>query len=133
MVDSKTGAELEYWHLIKHPKHLERWQWSFRNEIRRLATITETVAFIRKEDIPKDRKGDKTYARIVVSERPEKADPDQTRVTMGGDQINYPDDCGTPTADLLTVKLLFNSIISTPDALFMTIDIKDFYLMTPMD
>jgi hypothetical protein len=54
-------------------------------------------------------------------------------VTIGGDRINYPHDCGTPTADLMTVKMLFNSIISTPDALFMTIDIKDFYLMTPMD
>ena len=52
---------------------------------------------------------------------------------MGGDQINYPGDCGTPTADMLTVKLLLNSIISTQHAKFMTIDIKDFYLMTPMD
>ena len=52
---------------------------------------------------------------------------------MGGNLINYPGDCGTPTADLLTVKLMFNSIISTPNAKFMTIDIKDFYLMTPMD
>ena len=52
---------------------------------------------------------------------------------MGGNLINYPGDCGTSTADLLTVKLMFNSIISTPNAKFMTIDIKDFYLMTPMD
>jgi hypothetical protein len=52
---------------------------------------------------------------------------------MGGNLINYPDNCGTLTADLLTVKLMFNSIISTPNAKFMTIDIKDFYLMTPMD
>ena len=52
---------------------------------------------------------------------------------MGGNLINYPDDCGTPTADLLTIKLMFNSIISTPGAKFMTIDIKDFYFMTPMD
>ncbi len=52
---------------------------------------------------------------------------------MGGNLINYPGDCETPTADLLTVKLMFNSIISTPNAKFMTIDIKDFYLMTPMD
>ncbi len=52
---------------------------------------------------------------------------------MGGNLINYPDDCGTPTANLLTVKLMFNRIISTPGAKFMTIDIKDFYLMTPMD
>ncbi len=35
--------------------------------------------------------------------------------------------------DILTVKLLFNSIISMPNAKFMTIDIKDFYLLTPMD
>jgi len=52
---------------------------------------------------------------------------------MGGNLINYLGDCGTPTADLLTVKLMFNSIISTPNAKFMTIDITDFYLMTPMD
>jgi hypothetical protein len=52
---------------------------------------------------------------------------------MGGNLINYPEDCGTPTADLLTVKLMFNSIISTLGAKFMTINIKDFYLMTPMD
>jgi hypothetical protein len=34
---------------------------------------------------------------------------------------------------LLTVKLLFNSVISTPQAKFMCIDIKDFYLCTPME
>ena len=52
---------------------------------------------------------------------------------MGGNLINYPVDGGTPTADLLTVKLMFNSTISTPNAKVMTIHIKDFYLMTPMD
>ncbi len=51
---------------------------------------------------------------------------------MGGNLINYPGDCGTPTADLLTVKLLLNSVISTPNARFMTIKLKDFYFMTAM-
>jgi hypothetical protein len=37
-----------------------------------------------------------------------------------------------PTANLLTVKLLLNSIISTKDVQFMTMDIKDFYLNTLM-
>jgi hypothetical protein len=37
-----------------------------------------------------------------------------------------------PTAELLTVKLLINSIISTQGAKFVTMDIKDFYLNTPM-
>jgi hypothetical protein len=52
---------------------------------------------------------------------------------MGGNLINYPNDCGTPTADLLTVKIMFNSVIPMPNAKFMMINIKDFYLMTPMD
>jgi hypothetical protein len=50
----------------------------------------------------------------------------------GGDRVHYPGDAGTPTANLLTVKLLLNSIISTPNAKIMTMDIKDFYLNTPM-
>ena len=49
---------------------------------------------------------------------------------MGRDQTNCPFDCGTPTADLLTTKLLLNSVISTPGAKFMTIDISNFYLNT---
>ena len=31
---------------------------------------------------------------------------------MGENLVNYPDDCGTPTANLLTVKLLLNSKVS---------------------
>jgi hypothetical protein len=37
-----------------------------------------------------------------------------------------------PTADLLTVKLLINSVILTQGARFFTMDIKNFYLCTPM-
>jgi hypothetical protein len=51
---------------------------------------------------------------------------------MEDNLVNYPDDCSTPTANLLTVKLILNSIISTPNAKFMTIDLNDFYLLTPM-
>ncbi len=46
--------------------------------------------------------------------------------------MHYPGNAGTPIADLLTIKLLLNSTISTPNAKFMTMDIKDFYLNTPM-
>ena len=41
-------------------------------------------------------------------------------------------DCGMPTADILSIKLLLNSIISTPDAQFMTVDIKNFDLNPPL-
>ena len=70
---------------------------------------------------------------ITTLIRPEKIDqPNRTRLVAGGDRVHYPGDAGTSTADLLTIKLLLNSIISTPNARFMTMVIKDFYLNTPM-
>jgi len=132
VLDDDTGDLLEYRHLIKHPKYKDTWSNSFGKEIRWLITTTETIFFISKTDIPQDRKGDETYGRIVCVYREEKKDKYHTRITIGGNLINFPGNCGTPTADLLTVKLLFNSIISTPNAKFMSIDIKDFYLCTPM-
>jgi hypothetical protein len=51
---------------------------------------------------------------------------------MGGNLINYPDDVGTPTANLLLIKILLNSVVSTPKAKFAAADISNFYLMTPL-
>ena len=51
---------------------------------------------------------------------------------MGGDRTNYPGKVATPTAEMLVAKLLFNSVVSTPGAKFMTMDISNFYLMTPL-
>ena len=52
-------------------------------------------------------------------------------MTVGGNRINFPVDCGTPTVDLLTVKLLFKNFLSTTNVKFMTLDIKKMYLNTP--
>jgi hypothetical protein len=133
VLDDETGDLLEYWHLLKHPKYKDVWSQSFGKEIRHLATATKTIAFLTKQQIPQSRCKDITYGQILCAYRSEKKNPYHIRITMGGNLINYPDDCGTPTVDLLTVKLMFNSIISTPNAKFMMIDIKDSYLMTPMD
>jgi hypothetical protein len=118
---------------MKHPKYKDVWTKSFGTEIRRLATTTETIFFIKKGDIPEDRKKDETYARIVCVFCDGKKDKYRTRITMGRNLVNYSGDCGTPTANLSTVKLLINSIISTPNAKFITLNLKDFYLMTPME
>ena len=61
-----------------------------------------------------------------------KVEPNQTRLTVGGDRIQYQGNCSIPTAELLTVKIMLNSVISTPEAKFMTIGIKTFYLNTQM-
>ena len=73
-----------------------------------------------------------TYGRIVINYCPEKRDPNRVRLTVGSDVINCPGDYGTPTADMITVKMLLNSVMSTKGAKFMSIYIKNFYLNTPM-
>jgi hypothetical protein len=52
--------------------------------------------------------------------------------TVGGNRINYPSEVATLTAEMLVVKMLFNSVISMKGAQFMTMDISNFYLMTPL-
>ena len=54
-------------------------------------------------------------------------------MSVGDDRIDYLWEVATPTADLKTAKLLFNSIISTPGTKFFGVDIKKFYLNTPID
>jgi hypothetical protein len=80
--------------------------------------------------VPADRKV--TYGRIVATIRPQKSETHRVRLTVGGNLIDYPGNVSTPTADMTTAKILFNSVISTPDARFMCTDVKDFYLNTPM-
>jgi hypothetical protein len=94
---------------------------------------TDTIFFIPRHMVPKERTRDVTYGLITCLIRPEKIDePNRTRLVAGGGRVHYPFDAGTPTADLLTVKLLINSVKSTPGARFFTMDIKNFYLNTPM-
>ncbi|KAL7476328.1 hypothetical protein ACHAW6_002199 [Cyclotella cf. meneghiniana] len=88
--------------------------------------------FIHESEIPKDRHKDITYGHIIVVSRPQKKEQECTRLTVGGNLVDYPWDVATLTADLTTAKLLFNSIISTLGVEFVMIDCKIFYLMTPM-
>ena len=140
ILNEDTGELVEYLHIIRNPKYRALWRKLYRNKLGGIAQGmigrvkgTDTIFFIENSDIPADQWKDVTYGCIVVSYRPEKSDPNCTRLPVGGDRVNYPGDCGTPMTDLLTVKLLFKSTISTPGARFMTLDIKYFYLMNPME
>jgi hypothetical protein len=82
-------------------------------------------------DIPKDRVV--TYAHIVVDYQPQKADPNRVRITADGNLIKYPGELSTRSSEITTSKLIWNSVVSTDNAKYMTIDIKNFYLGTPLD
>ncbi len=85
------------------------------------------------QDIPINCQSDVAHTRVVCKVRPTKADPNQTRITIGGNTTNYTGDCDTKTGSLETVKLVINSTLSTPGAKYMTADLSNFYLNTPLD
>jgi hypothetical protein len=68
----------------------------------------------------------------VVDIKDHKEEKERSRLTVGGDQIEYPGDESTRTAGLTTSKILTDSVISTMGAKFLVIDIKNFYLNTPL-
>ena len=139
VLDQETGELLEYRRLMKHPRYKDVWNKSAADEFGRLAQGiggrikgTDTIRFIHKREIPVDRLKDVTYIKFVCTVRTKKKDPHRTRATMGGNLINYPDDVGTPTANLLLIKIFLNSVISTKGAKFANADLANFYLMTPL-
>ena len=94
---------------------------------------TNTFHVLRYEDIPHERRQGVAFSKVVCNVRPEKADPDRTRITIAGQNITYPGDVGTKTASLDLIKLILNSVLSRKGAKFVTFDIKNFYLQTPLD
>jgi hypothetical protein len=128
-------------HLLESPKHCDAWTTSFANELGQLAQgvggrqkgTSNTVYYIRHDQVLENRRKDVIYGQICVDYRPQKEEPNRTRLMVGGNLIEYPGDVSTPTADTTTAKMVINSTISTPNAKFMCADIKDLYLGTPME
>ena len=52
---------------------------------------------------------------------------------MGGDRLDYQGEVSTKTARLTTINILLNIVVSLAGAKFMTEDLKNFYLNTPMN
>ena len=113
------------------------WKKSTSNEFGRLTQgningiqAQNAMDFIPRSLVPDDRKV--TYASFVCDYRPLKSDKYRVQLVVGGDKLTYADDAGSPAASLLETKLLVNSVISTPGARFMSMDLKDHFLCTPM-
>ncbi len=96
MVNSILGEKgklLEYWHLIGNPKTKAVWAHSYGNKIGQLAqdmpgknTVTNTILFIRRDQVTRDRMKDTTYGLITCLVFPEKNyKPNRTRLVVGGD------------------------------------------------
>ena len=115
---SHQGPNAEYWHQAD-AEEMER---LFRSG---------TLRPIMFKDIPENREA--TYVNPVCSEKTKDdgALKFRTRATIGGDRIDYPYTTTAITAELESIKLLLNAMISD-NAAFSTVDLEDFYLGTDL-
>ena len=108
------------------------WQEAEAEELDRLLK-TATIRPIHYKDQSTERHADTTYYNPQTKEKEDSAGVKTNRIrgTIGGDRINYPGPTTARTAAMPLVKMLIHSVISD-NAQWMTVDIKDFYLNTPL-
>ncbi len=99
---------------------------------------SHTMKPIHSHEQPRDRRKDTTYYNPQTKE---KLSADGTRTfrirgTLGGDRIHYRGRVDADTAEMELVKTMIQSVPADNakdiPAEFMTIDLKDFYLGTPL-
>ncbi len=146
VLNPSTNKFLEYRQLCQDPRYKATWDTLYANELGRLCQGigagntptaqcvrgTNTFFLINYQDIPAHKKKVIFHTMVVCEVRLEKDDPNRTRITIGGNCICYPGNIGTNTASLKLVKLLLNNVLSRKGACFSSIDLKNFYLDTPM-
>jgi hypothetical protein len=69
----------------------------------------------------------------VINHHPQKEDPNRVCITVGGNLFYYQFELTIRTTDMVSSKILWNSVISTKDACFAGANIKNMYLETPLD
>ena len=92
----------------------------------------DTFCAIRIKNIPRDRRKGITFTKVVCKLRPKKEDPNRTRITIMGNRVVYAGDAGTKIASLDLCKLMMNSVLSRKEAKFITYNIRNYYLATPL-
>jgi hypothetical protein len=126
---NEDGTTINYKKSHSGP-HALYWAQADAEEIERLFT-SGTLRPLHYRDMPPDKTA--TYVNPVCSEklRDEGDIKFRTRATIGGDQVDYPYNTTAVTANLESIKILINAMISD-NINFATIDLEDFYLGTPL-
>ena len=91
----------------------------------------EHLLYTKNSEVPSGTKI--TYANPLCDYHLHKDFPYCIRLTIGGDKFSYLSESHSPAATLLEEKIIFNRVISTPGYPFICADIKDFFLLSPME
>jgi hypothetical protein len=92
--------------------------------------VSAACFFLKLKNIRKERQ--LKYGKIVCDYKPRKKEKEPVRLAVGGDRLDYSGDVATSTADITTFKILINSTLSRKYAAMMMMDIKHYYMGTPL-
>ena len=126
-----TGAVLTYRTATKGPDKV-LWEEAHDAEFERLIDTWHCITLCPHTELPADRLAS-YYNPQVKTKIVNGKLTYRVRGTYGGNRTDYTGDVTAHTADLSTIKCHLNSTLSTPGARYMTADIKDYYLGTPLD
>jgi hypothetical protein len=93
--------------------------------------VANTIHFILITEVPQGHSV--MYGRFICTIRPKNLEPNLSRLSVGGNLVDYPGNISTRTADLTTFKIVFNRVILMPNAKAISADIKNFCLNMPLD
>ena len=140
VLEQEIGKKLNYGQLRKHPRFQETWNKSFSNEMGilcqevgkglngkgKIIEGTNTFFVIKFENIPQDRLNKICYTSVVCEVRPDKKEPNRTRIKICGTHVCYTGDVDTNTASLEIFKLMINSVLLRAGDKYVCFDI-DFF------
>jgi hypothetical protein len=130
-----TGKEMEYMALMKDPCLQPLWT-------RALATNADayskafgtflTQTHVSLSNSQTSRKTEISLTEIVCDYKPHKKEKECVRSTEGGDRLDYSGDVATSMTNITTFIILINSNLSAEEAAMMMMDIKNYYIGTPL-
>jgi hypothetical protein len=131
-----SGKEMQYKGIMQHPTLGPKYKTGVGNELGHLCQgirdiqCTNTCFFVELSNIPKDRKI--THGKLVCDHKPNMTEKERVSLTVGGDRLDYTGEVATSTADITAFKIRINITLSTEDADMMMMDIKNYYVGTPL-
>ncbi len=143
MVHQTTGETISsYKQLMNDLVTTDTWQTAFEKDFGSMcqgdnktgAKGTNALFVMKAEEVnhtPAARLA--THTNIVINYQPQKDNPYQICITAGCNLIIYPGELTPCTAHITTSKLHWNSVLSTQQAKYMCLDLKNVYLLAPLD
>ncbi len=111
----------------------ELWLAAAADEFDRLIEETSTMRLVPWDKKPAKRKVSYYNPQIRIKTKGDGSREYRVRGTYGGDISDYQGPTSAQTADMMSIKILLNASVWEEGKNFMSLDIKDFYLGTPME